>query len=331
MTYELDRLNPQTQLEHARSWASLSSEELKRLAAKAVNERDAETLWDLTRAYLFLHGSKGGKVSKHTLKAYRRGVLDLLLAWESENLLRPGRDAGVLYIRTLETHPQQKTGQPLSPASIEVKLAAARSLYKALRWTGVTEAIPFENVSPAPDPTPVWEKRQPYSVREIDALIAVAEPAERVMVLLGAHAGLRISEMVSLSWSDIDWERSSLRVVGKGGKRASVNLSVRLEGELKALYKLNDARKRTSQTSDRVLPWGVDRTRQRFQDLCKLSGVRYHDKAVHGLRHGAGTRYYAQTKDLGRVASHLRHENIQTTRVYAKLADEAIKDDLKDW
>ncbi|MGL4612208.1 MAG: tyrosine-type recombinase/integrase [Trueperaceae bacterium] len=52
---------------------------------------------------------------------------------------------------------------------------------------------------------------------------------------------------------------------------------------------------------------------------------------LHGLRHGAGTRYYAQTKDLGRVASHLRHENIQTTRVYAKLADEAATEDLRGW
>ncbi len=331
MNADLDRYHPQTQLEHARSWANLSSEELKRLAAKAINERDSATLWDLTRAYLFLHGAKGGKVSKHTLKSYRRGVLDLLEAWQSENLLRPSRDAGVLYIRTLETSPKDTTGNPLSPASVEVKLAAARTLYKALRWTGITEAVPFENVKPAADPTPVWEKRQPYTVREIDALMKVADPSEKVMVLLGAHAGLRISEMVGLSWSDIDWERSSLKVLGKGGKRASVTISAKLEAELKNLRTLHDSRKRSSQAQDKVLPWGIDRTRQRFRELCQITGIRYDDKAVHGLRHGAGTRYYAQTKDLGRVATHLRHENIQTTRVYAKLADDAIKDDLKDW
>ncbi|MCA9835492.1 MAG: site-specific integrase [Trueperaceae bacterium] len=331
MSFDLDKLSPQTQLEHARSWASLSSEDLKRLAAKAVLERDHETLWDLTRAYMFLHGAKGGKVSKHTLKSYRRGVLDLLESWQHENLLRPGRDAGVLYIRTLETEPKAETGKPLSPATVEVKLAAARTLYKALRWSGVSEAVPFENVKPAADPTPDWEKRQPYTVREVDALLELADPSEKVMVLLGAHAGLRISEMVGLSWSDIDWSRSSLKVLGKGGKRASVTMSARLEVELKRLRQLQDERKRTAQAADKVLPWASDRARGRFKELCQLAGVTYDDKAVHGLRHGAGTRYYAQTKDLGRVASHLRHENIQTTRVYAKLADEAIKDDLKDW
>jgi integrase/recombinase XerC len=324
-TYRGDILN------QAKSWAELSAEDLKRRAAKAANERDTEELWQLTKAYLFLHGAKGGNVSSHTLRNYRRGVTDLIESWQGENILRPSRDAGVLYVRKLETVPNQKTGQPVSAATIEVKLAAARTLYKALRWTDATEANPFEDVSPAPDMTPDWEKRKPYTVEDVEKLLHVAEPLEAVMVLLGAHTGLRISEICSLKWSDIDWSKGKLKVLGKGGKRASVSMSAKLEEILKSTQTLRDERKRTKNSSDHVLPWQPDRARQRFKQLCSLAGVEYKDKAVHGLRHGAGTRYYAQTKDLGRVASHLRHENIQTTRIYAKLADDAIREDLKDW
>jgi integrase/recombinase XerC len=203
--------------------------------------------------------------------------------------------------------------------------------YKALRWTGVTEVNPFEDVSPAPDMTPDWEKRKPYTTSEIETLLNISDPIEAVMILLGAHSGLRISEMCNLKWSDIDWPKGKVRVVGKGGKQASVSMSGKLEQALKAIQAVPDERKRTKNSNQHVLPWQPDRTRQRFKQLCALAGVEYKDKAVHGLRHGAGTRYYTQTKDLSRVAAHLRHENIQTTRIYAKLADDAIKDDLKDW
>jgi integrase/recombinase XerC len=319
-------------LAQAESWANLSEEDLRRRAMVAANARDPEELWEMTRAYLFLHGSKGGNASAHTFKAYKRGVLDLIEAWQRENLLRPSRDAGVLYARRLETAANPITGKPLSASSIEVKLAAARTLYKALRWAKATEANPFENVSPAPDPTPDWEKRKPYSVDDVDKLLEQADPVLAVMVLMGAHGGLRISEMCSLKWTDINWSRGSFTVVGKGNKKASVTMSGRLEEALKLLREQpGDERKRFKRDAEHILPWNTERARQRFRAFCNAAGVSYEEKAVHGLRHGAGTRYYAQTKDLGRVASHLRHENIQTTRIYAKLADEAVKDDLKDW
>jgi integrase/recombinase XerC len=319
-------------LSQAEAWANLSEEDLRRRAMVAANTRDGNELWELTQAYLFLHGTKGGKGSQGTIGVYKRCILELVDYWQRENLLRPSRDAGVLYVRRLETTPNPRTGKPLNSSTIEVKLAAARTLYKALRWTKATEANPFENVSPAPDPTPDWEKRKPYSTDDVEKLLANADPVMAVMVLMGAHSGLRISEMCSLKWSDINWARASMTVVGKGNKKASVTMSGRLEQALKTLRgQPGDERKRFKRHPDHILPWNTERSRQRFRAFCTQAGVVYDEKAVHGLRHGAGTRYYAQTKDLGRVASHLRHENIQTTRIYAKLADEAVKDDLKDW
>jgi len=318
-------------LSRAESWAALPPEELKRRAARAANARDLEELWALSEAYLFLHGSKGARASRHTLRTYRRGIEDLLEGWQHENLLRPARDAGVLYIRRLEATPNPETGARPQASTLQVKLAAARTLYRALRWSGATEARPFEDVRVARDPTPPWEKRRPYGDREVERLLELAEPAERVMVLLGAHAGLRISEMTALRWEELDLAHGELRVeAGKGGKRARVRMTRRLRDALEALRDAPAAPNR-QRGSELVLPWGTDHARTHFRRLCQRAGVEYASAGVHGLRHGAGTRYYRQTHDLGRVAAHLRHADIQTTRIYAKIDQDAIGEDIDDW
>lgn len=299
-------------------WAELSDEDLRREAAKAAQVRDGERLWGLANAYLTLYGAKGGNVSEKTRKVYKRGILDLLESWQGENLLRPGRDAGAIYIRRLETEPyrtEEVNGKTISryrtAATVSVKIAAARTLYKALNWARATQERPFDNVSPAADPTPPEEKRGAYSPEEIDSLLELADEADAVFVLLGAHGGLRISEAAALRWQDINWRAGEMLVQGKGGKRAWVPCSDRLLTALRKLYNLR-------RNEELALPYRDYRGRERFQKLCLAAGVQYEGREVHGMRHGAGTLIYDLSGDLGAAADHLRHANIQTTRRYAK-------------
>ena len=53
-------------LERTRDLATLPEDELRRLAAEAARDRDAEALWALLEAHLTLHGSAGSRVSRHT-------------------------------------------------------------------------------------------------------------------------------------------------------------------------------------------------------------------------------------------------------------------------
>jgi integrase/recombinase XerC len=152
------------------------------------------------------------------------------------------------------------------------------------------------------------------------------------MVLLGAHAGLRIGEMAELCWPDIDWRNQLIYVQnGKGGKAGRVRMSGRLQDALGELRSVPDKRYDKRRVRPYVLPWGQGHARKRFRELCTLAGIAYEVKGVHGLRHGAGSRYYAQVKDLGRVAAHLRHADIQTTRIYAKIDEMTIGEDIDDW
>ncbi len=298
-----------------RDLALLSEEDLHRFAAEAARDRDLEALWQLTEAHLTLHGSAGSRVSSNTLTSYRRYVFHLIDTWSGEALLRPSRNAGVLWVRELEA--------AFKPATVRVKLAAARALYAALRWSGATTFDPFADVKPGRDLTPAWEKRQAYTLNEIEWLTRVAEGYTLSIVLLGAHAGLRVSEMTSLRWEDIRLSEKKLTVKkGKGGKQGTMFLSQTLVEALEQVP--------LTERQGYLLPC---RSRQvvydRLKSVCRRAKVRF--KGVHSLRHSAGTRIRHEQGDIALVADHLRHSSLDTARGYAHTDNQKLKETVGEW
>lgn len=90
----------------------------------------------------------------------------------------------------------------LKPCTIHGRVAAARSLYTALRWARATM---IDHVHVPHDPTPPWDKRLPYDNDELAAMLpATADRRfDHALILLGAHAGLRASECVNLAGRDL--------------------------------------------------------------------------------------------------------------------------------
>jgi len=57
-----------------RGWGkSIMSEEVK-LIIRACHSYDVEALWEFTHGFLLLESRFGGKMSPHTLKAYKSGL-----------------------------------------------------------------------------------------------------------------------------------------------------------------------------------------------------------------------------------------------------------------
>ena len=90
--------DPLARAEQLHLWGEAA---LRRYAVEAAGQRDVEKLWRLTEAHLTLHGASGVATSRHTLRAYRRGIVELVGLWAGESLLRPTRDAGPLYVQRL--------------------------------------------------------------------------------------------------------------------------------------------------------------------------------------------------------------------------------------
>lgn len=310
-------------LARAVRWATLPSDERRRQAAAAAQHHETAALCDLADAWLTLYGKAGATVSGHTRANYARGIRALLAAWKEENLLHPRQDAAALWLCSM-----QDGG--LKHETIKVRLAGARALYAALRWAGATTDDPLRDAHPAKDLTPPWEKRKPYADADITALVSHAQGDDRALILLGAHAGLRVSEMLALRWADIDFGHHELTVVrGKGGKARTVAMSATLTAALRA-WQQEGQRRETGNAADYVLPYRTAiSARRRLRLVCERAGVK--PRAVHSLRHAAGTRIVREGGDLERAARHLGHASLETARIYAKWSDEALKRQVGAW
>lgn len=295
--------------------AGLHPEELRRRAAVAARDKDPDALWALTEAYLTTHGAAGARVSRHTLRTYGQAVRSFV-AYATDhavNVLNPGANVGSLYLRQLEADGR-------CAATVRVRLAAGRALYRALRWTGATTADAFADARAARDPTAAWDKRQPYTEEETQRLLKRADARMRVLLLLCGHTGLRITEALTLEWADVDLSARALTVQhGKGGKARQVNLSRSLVAALEVLPGREGP----------VIGGGADAARERLYWLCRRAGVT--NKGFHALRHYAGTRLVHEGHSLDAAARHLGHASIETTRIYAKWADDGLREALDKW
>jgi len=288
----------------------------RRLAMEAARGKDTAVLLSLTEAWLRTYSKAGATIAKATVENHKHGARKLLEAWVEEDLLKPGAEAANRYVRMMER-------QGLKPGTIYGRVAAARALFHALRWARASMYDPFADVHVPHDPTPSWEKRRPYDNDEIAALLdSAANPFDRVLVLLGAHGGLRAGECVRLQWRDVNMARRDLTIrVSKGGKTRTVGMSASLKQALQGLLRRPDGY---------VLPYRTPKTAwQHVTALCEKAGVA--PKGMHSLRHSAGTRLYAETGDLEETARHLGHTKLDTTRIYAKWNDRKLRETLSRW
>jgi integrase/recombinase XerC len=303
---------------HARQLAGLQPEELKRRAVLACRENDGAALWSIVLGYLTLYGVNTLLTSPHTVRSYRTGVLQFV-EYAGENSwqwLGPRRSDGQLYINSLLA-----AGRSIQ--TVRSRLAAVRLLYRALRWCEATNSDPFEDTKVPVENTNPWDRSEPYTEEELERLLAAADPTERALILLLAHGGLRISEALDLLWQDLDLERSRLRVNrGKGRKQRVVSISRSLAVALGELPR--------GAAEQRLFPFrGRSGAVKRLHRAVLESGIRF--RGFHAFRKYSGTRLMAQVKDIARVAKHLGHADVNTTRTYAQLGVDDLQKELGEW
>src|SRR5690606_31233255 len=222
------------------------------------------------------------------------------------NLLRPSRDAGTLYVQRLlagerqpvleHDPPRLKRGRrvkdgPLTRATVSLRVAAGRALYDALAWAGACDVDPFRDVRLGrrrEDPSRTGSSRVYNENEMIELLSSTRDQQERVILLLGSHGGLRVSEMLRLEWADVDLVNGELTVRGgKGGTTASVMLTPGL-AEALATFK-----RQSTAESHLGIPTMVLALRSQYgvynrvRNLCNRAEVPF--KGIHALRHTAGT------------------------------------------
>ena len=320
-------------LAQASAYTALHDDELRRRAVRAATDKDAGELVALTVAWLAHAGRSGVLTSPRTVEAYALGVRQVVEhagehAW---NLLRPGRHDPRGYVNSL-------LAAGRAPSGVRLKIAAAGALYRALRWAGATEADPFRDVRVPKDLTSGLVKRPPYSEDDIADVLDQCDTQTRFLMFLVAHAGLRIREALDLTWDDL--EEGARRVYvrsGKGRKARVISMSTslaRASRAYRAEFGPGGAQHRDGKRTtapDQVFRFKTYMGAKYHLDKAfRAAGVPF--RGFHPGRKYAGTRLLRQLRDYARVAAHLGHESVDTTRKgYAELPADDLKDALSGW
>ncbi|MEO6365343.1 MAG: site-specific tyrosine recombinase XerD [Luteimonas sp.] len=187
------------------------------------------------------------------------------------------------------------------------------------------------------------------SESEIDALLSAPDVGtplglrDRSMLELMYAAGLRVSELVTLSSNAVNMRQGVLRVTGKGGRERLVPLGEEAQHWLERyvaesrpglagdrpvdglfLAGGGDARSRNSGRRKRETP-----SRQQFWQLVKrhAAAVGIDPKRIspHGLRHSFATHLLNRGADLRALQLLLGHSSLSTTQIYTLVAREQLK------
>ena len=189
----------------------------------------------------------------------------------------------------------------------ETRKSARSSIRSYFAWAvhnGVRDDNPTENLLTVRVPQ---GRPKPTPEDVLDVALNDASPEVVLMILFGAYAGLRRSEIAQLRWSDIT--PYGVRVLGKGGRTRVVPLHPRIvtalesysSGEGDWLFP-SPVRRGSHVSGDYVSKWLKD----------ALGGA----YTAHTLRHRFGTAVYRKCKDIRAVQELLGHTKPETTARY---------------
>ena len=293
--------------------------EIKRGAFTAGNNYDSHWLCELQKIYLIAMGARGSNISLSTLRTYQSFTKQFINYCKNNaiNVIRVTYSEASIYRSHLEKQgvlvmsgPYKGNRRGCPRRSLAIHLTSIRSLYKALIWCGVCDSSVFDKIKLRK--VTYKPGKRPYFEDELRQLICNSTPLEKIIVLLGAHGGLRSIEALGLEYSDIDFSKNTITIRnGKGKKQRTIPLSSTLASALL----LNAAGQK------KVLPYFTTSwLRIKLKMLCKKLGVEY--LGYHSLRRYSGTRLYKEIGDLNDVAHFLGHNNIETARMYVQYSDE---------
>jgi integrase/recombinase XerD len=176
------------------------------------------------------------------------------------------------------------------------------------------------------------------TIEEIDQLMGAIDLSKneghrnRAIIETLYSCGLRVSELVNLSFSDLYFEEGFIRVIGKGNKERLVPVSPSVEKEI-GIYKEHIRNHQNIQPGNENIVFlnrrGAKLTRVMIftiiKDLANAIGLK---KTIspHTFRHSFATHLIEGGANLRAVQEMLGHESITTTEIYTHLDQRFLRD-----
>jgi tyrosine recombinase XerC len=260
--------------------------------------------------------------SKHTLRAYKRDLLDFYEFVKKNNF-----DYKTISRNSLRSFLIELKEKGLDKKSISRKISSIRSFYKFLLKDGVIDKNPLITLE-----LPKVDKKLPTFLTEEEVMKLLNSPNDKT--LLGFRdkliltflysTGMRVSEIISLKLSQLDLDKGEVIITGKGKKERVIFITQ----ELKEM--INEYLKRRKKNSNVLF---INRNGMPLTDKgIRLIVEKYAKKVVpykkvtpHTLRHTFATHLLTNGADLRVVQELLGHSKLSTTQIYTHLTKENLK------
>ena len=229
-----------------------------------------------------------------------------------------------------------------SPATRARKISSIRVFFKYL-----TSKAKLLDVNPAQDlETPKLGRRMPkyLSLEESKKLLNVTQSEDNrnnvrdyAIITLFLNCGMRLSELVNINITDIDFSESKMTVIGKGNKERTIYLNKACMKAIKDYLSIRPHDRVKNDSRDALfLSERKERISNRsVQDIVKKelqkAGLDTKKYSVHKLRHTAATLMYQYGNvDIRALQELLGHESISTTEIYTHVNDERVRDAVEN-
>ncbi|WP_433698353.1 tyrosine recombinase XerC [Nocardiopsis sp. CA-288880] len=265
--------------------------------------------------------------SPHTVRGYLADLRSLL-AFLEENGYRV-EDLDVLLVRGWLSRSRDAGA---SRATVSRRVAAVRALTRYLHREGVLAADPGPRLS-----GPSQRRSLPTVLDEGQAAAALSRPPgdapldlrRRAVVEVLYATGVRVAELCALDLADVDRERDTVRVLGKGAKERTVPVGAPALDALDAW--LSGGRPEMASAAGGAALFvgarggrlGVRQAREDVHAYLRAAGA---DGAPHGLRHSAATHLLNGGADLRSVQEFLGHASPRSTQIYTHVSVERLRD-----
>lgn len=282
----------------------------------------------LVERYLTQLRVEGG-LATNTVEAYRRDLFRL----QHHLLMHRLRMNDVVSSQVIRSFLAALKQESLATSSVARILSAMRGWYRFLVRERVLEGSPLREVAVARRPVRLPKtltRSEVTALLELPVRDRVEDQRDRVMVELLYASGLRVSELVGLTLSQVDLNLGCLRVVGKGTKERLVPMGQTARDLLReyldhirpVLLKRRSTRvlfvSRRGQGLTRQACWKLLLQRARRAGIAKSI-------SPHMLRHSFATHLLEGGADLRAVQTMLGHADIATTQIYTHIERSRLK------
>jgi integrase/recombinase XerD len=271
-------------------------------------------------------------LSSNTIKAYENDC-SALINWVEKEFDLDILNIKESHIRKYITYFQNRN---LSNSTINRKLSALKHFFLFLNKKKFISLNPIASFS-----GPKNLKTLPKSISVIDVNTLIKAPdcstfiglRDRAMLELLYATGVRISELINLQYSNIDLNRSLIKVMGKGNKERMIPFGDNALFWLREYIKFRRKNNLSLNSRDFFISQQRKKiTRQAFWHRIKLylnkTGLSQ-EVSPHTLRHAFATHLLNNGADLRSVQMLLGHSDLSTTQIYTHIAKQRLGEMIK--